>query len=348
METKGRWVLIDTLLDDQFSLLSIGDIDYAEASVRKNLDVIGRELFIPRMKEVCAEVPVIEEEVEARGTRWTVRVQAILSPINKIVLAVLAIYVPAGETIPEPPVVGGIEWKVMDGGNIDTVWDDNMFALYEVPRSGAGSATGDMNGWVNYLIAPEDRARMKVVIDKGLADPDGLRHTVAFRILTGTRTDNPGSKQLETVSRVLVDSERGVKWLRSIAREVTNLTPALPQEMDNQSAALVRAAFDLISNKAMFAVDTSTWQVFMTSPKWHEFGLQRPRNSYLPHSIHPDDFTTFANLCSEGGSGGAVIIRGLQEDGSYAPYSVTASSGHFDTRGKRYVIVAVIRAEDAA
>lgn len=344
--TQGRWVLIDTLIDDQLSLLSIGDVTYSEASVRKNLDIVGRELLIPRIKEISTEKPVIDEEVNYKDTLWRVRVEGVLSPINRVVIAIMAVFVPSGQALPPKPVVGGIEWRIMDGGHIDTVWDENMFALYEVPPSGRGSATGDMNGWVNFLIAPEDRARMKIVIDGGIANPDGRRHVVSFRILTRTRAENPGSKQLETVSVIVVDREHNVKWLRSIAREVTNLSPAMPQEMDIQSAALVRAAFDLIHSKAMFAVDTTTWQVFMTSPNWQQYGLQRPQNTYLPHSIHPQDFQIFADLCSEGRADQeGAVIRGLQEDGTYRPYRITASSGHFDSKGKRYVIVAVVPAD---
>ncbi|MGK3708765.1 hypothetical protein [Arthrobacter sp. IK3] len=346
--TQGLWVLIDTLVEDQLALLSIGDTHYSEASVRKNLDATARELLIPRIKAISAQNPAIDEVVELRGASWRVRVEAVLSPINKAVNAILAVYVPAGQPLPSKPLVGGIEWRIMDGGRIDTVWDENMFALYEVPPSGRGSGTGDMNGWVHTLIAPEDRARMKVVIDAGIADPDGRRHTVSFRILTRTRTDSPGSKQLETVSRVIVDPSGTVKWLRSIAREVTSLKPDMPQEMDNQSAALVRAAFDLINYKAMFAVDTATWQVFMASPNWQQYGLQIPQYGYLPHSIHPQDFTAFAGLCTEGSPDhDGVVVRGLQEDGSYRPYRITASSGHFDTRGKRYVIIAVRPAEES-
>lgn len=343
----GRWVLIDTLIEDHLTLMSIGDVDYSEASVRKNLDVMGRELLLPGVREVLAGVPSIHEEIENRGSKWTVRIEGILSPINKSVIAIRAIYVRAGDPIPPAPMVGGIEWRIMDGGHIDTVWDDTMFALYEVQRSGSGSGTGDMNGWVNYLIAPEDRARMKVVIDTGIGMPDGKRHIIAYRIITRSKSDNPGSKQLEAVSKVVVDDELGIKWLRSFTREVTNLNPMLPQEMDIQSAALVQATFDLISSKAMFAVDTTTWQVFLASKGWRQFNLQKPQSSYLPNSIHPDDFSQFAEVCSAAShSEGARSLRALQEDGTYRYYDVTASSGHFNTRGKRYVIISVVPTAD--
>lgn len=343
----GRWVLIDTLIEDQLTLMSIGEVDYAEASVRKNLDVMGRELLLPGVKEVLASGSPIQTEIENRGAMWSVRIEPIHSPINKIVIAIRAIYVPAGEPIPPAPVVGGIEWRIMDDGHIDTVWDDTMFALYEVQRSGSGSATGDMNGWVNYLIAPEDRARMKVVIDNGIGKPDGKRHTIAYRIITRSKSRNPGSKQLEAISRVLIDHERGIKWLRSFTREVTNLNPSFPQEMDNQSTALLRATFDLVNSKAMFAIDTTTWQVFMTSKEWRQFGLQKPQSSYLPNSIHPDDFSSFAELCTVAcPAAGSRPIRSLQEDGTYGCYDVTASSGHFNSQGKRYVIVSVVPSID--
>ncbi|MCC3299440.1 hypothetical protein [Arthrobacter caoxuetaonis] len=343
--TQGKWVFIDALMEDQHRLLSIGADAFHGASVRKNLDETARELLIPRIKAIGRDNPSVCEKVEYRDAAWEVRVEAVLSPINLEVIAILAAFVPEGVPFPEKPLVGGIEWRILDTGRIETVWDENMYSLYEVPRPSFG--TGDMNGWITTLIAPEDRARLKVVIDGAIANPDGECHSVTFRILTGASSERPSSKQLCTASRVVVDEENNVKWLRSIAREITSLPAAGPQEMDNQSAALVRAALDLIHTKAMFAVDTGTWQVFMSSPNWRQYGLQAPLNNYLPHSIHPQDFTAFADCCLQGcPSSGGVIVRCRQEDGSYRPYRVIASSGHFNSQGKRYVIISVKPPED--
>ncbi|MCU6481290.1 hypothetical protein [Arthrobacter sp. A2-55] len=344
INTQDQWILVDTLNDAQLGLLSIGDTNFYGGSLRKNLDSRGRELLIDRIRRIVGTGQHITEHDEYGGERWQVIVEPIVSPVNQVVIGVLAAYHQEGEALPPRPVVGSIEWEIHeDGRRIETVWSNEMFTLYEVPRSGAGSATGDMSGWISQFIAPEDRARMKVVIDGGIAAPDGQRHLISYRILTRDGEDNPGSKQLEASGRVFIDENRPVKWLRSITREVSGLSPRAPQELDMNSAALVRAAFELSADRALIAIDLSCWQIFMTSPNWSSFSLRSPRYGYLPHTIHPDDYQRFRTLCQAADVFNApAAVRFLQTDGSYRLYEVAASNGHFRSANERYIVASLL------
>lgn len=340
-ETASQWLLIDMINPDQFGLLSIGDKNFSGASVRKNLSALARELLLERTRRVIAAAAPVSETVDVRGDLYDVRIEPIVSPTNRTVLAALAIYAPAGTVLPPRPLIGAIEWMIVDGGrHISTAWDDNMFTLYGIKRSGMGSA-GDFSQWVNELIAPEDRARMKVVITGGIAAPDDQRHLVAYRILTG----DGESKHLEASGRVYTTEDSSVKWLRSITREVPVTGPAVvPNNVDTSSGPLLRAALELAQDVAVIAVDVTWSQIFMRSPSWETMGLQIPANGHLPHVVHPDDMQVFLELTAElgGEPGGPACIRLLHTDGSYQRYSARASNGHAEPGGDhRYVVVSL-------
>lgn len=339
-ETASQWVLIDMMNPDQFSVLSIGSTNFSGASMRKNLDSLGRELLLDRTRRAMVSAVAVRETAEVRGAEYDVLVDPILSPTSRTVVGALAIYVPSGHEFPERPVVGSIEWEIRDGGRrITTVWNDDMFILYGIRRSGMGSA-GDFTQWVNELIAPEDRARMKVVITGGIAAPDEQRHLVAYRILTG----DGQSRYLEASGRVYLDRESGAKWLRSITREVPGSAPKVtPNNVDTSSGPLLRAAFEL-SDNAMFAMDISWSQIFMTSPSWENVGLQYPSQGHLPHVIHPDDLQVFNDIFDElgGKPSGGIPVRFLHTSGSYQTYKVCVSNGHSHKEsGHRYAVVSL-------
>lgn len=340
--TVGQWVLVDLLNPDHFGLLSIGNSSFEGSSLRKELDPLSREMLIDRIKATTHTGKATRETVTLRGSVWDVLIDPILSPINLAVIGIQAIFDQAGKEFPEKPTIGAIEWMIKDGGDhISTVWDDNMFSLYGITRSTFSSATGDMNQWVGSLIAPEDRARMKVVIDGGIAAPDGKRHIVAYRIMTGAG----GSKHLEASGRVFVQRDGPIKWLRSITREVHRLTPAIPPtNVDMSSGGLLHAAFELTVDRVLIAVDMSWFQIFMVSPTWKRSGLQTPRFGYLPHVIHPDDIGDFTKLCEAAtAEQRPVSIRLLHTDGHHYPYQVSVSDGHNDPSASSRYIIASLR-----
>jgi hypothetical protein len=335
-DESRAWVLVDHLNKEQSGLLGIGDVNYHGVSVRKNLSPLGRELLMERIRAVAETSEAIDETITRRGLDFRVLVEPILAPASGILVAVHAVYFPATEEIPERPVVGALEWDIWDDGRVDTRWDDNMFRLYEIPRTGASSPTGDMNAWVAQLIAPEDRARMKLTIDAGIKDSNGKRYFVNYRIITRMGTDNTGVKNLEVSSCCNPDPVLPVRRLRAISREVPQLTPAINPEFGD-TGGLVKAIFELATDIVLVAVDTRRWQTFMTSPSWDKYELQAPQYGYLPHVVHPDDFAIFRERLQTDGLD-KVRVRFLHRGGEYRPYSVQASAGLDTAADADYVI----------
>ncbi|MBG0738715.1 hypothetical protein IV500_04690 [Paeniglutamicibacter antarcticus] len=335
-DTRSKWVLVDYLDKDQSGLLSIGEVNFHGASVRKNLDAHGRELLVDRIRAVEDTGIGIDEVVERRKEKFRVLAEPILSPSSRGIVAVRAIYVPVGEPVPSRPVTGALEWVIWDDGRIETVWDDDMFTIYEISRTGSASPTGDMNQWVNSLIAPEDRARMKLTIDTGIKESNGRRYFVHYRIVTRKGTTDTGVKNLEVSSSSNPDPVLPLRRLRALTREVPELIPAINPEFGD-TGNLMRAVFDLSTDAVLLAVDVRRWQTFMTSNSWAAFGIQTPQYGYLPHVIHPDDFEEFryavTTVTQE-----PVTIRFLHSSGGFHPYEVTVSSGPSVAEDPEYVI----------
>lgn len=343
-DERGQWVVVDYLNKEQSGLLSIGSDNYHGASVRKNLSPLGRELLVDRIRMVSDTATTIDDVVNRRGEDFRVIVEPILSPTSRILVAMRAVYVPAEQGVPERPVVGALEWDIWDSGRVETTWDDNMFRLYEISRSGAASPTGDMNQWVNQLIAPEDRARMKLTIDSGIKDSNGKRYFVHYRIITRLGSANPGIKNLEVSSSCNPDPELPVRRLRAITREVPALIPAINPEFGD-TGGLMRAIFELSTDVVLAAVDVRRWQTFMTSSSWETFGIQSPKFGYLPHIIHPDDFTLFRESVQAEGVD-PVPVRFLHQSGEYRGYAVSASAGLNTPVDADYVICSLKEIRD--
>lgn len=335
-DTRGKWILVDHLNKEQSGLLGIGDVIYHGASVRKNLDANGRELLVDRLRVVAETGIGIDEVVERRSEVFRVLVEPILSPESQGIVAVRAIFTFHGEDLPPRPVVGALEWLMWDDGRVESVWDDAMFTLYEISRTGTASPTGDMNQWVNSMVAPEDRLRLKLTIDAGVRESTGRRYFVHYRIITRKDTTDPGIKNLEVCSSSTPDPELPMRRLRAITREVPELTPAINPEFGD-TGALMRAIFELSTDVVLAAVDVRRWQTFMTSPSWDSFGLQSPQYGYLPHIIHPDDFEAFTETVQSEDNSPATV-RFLHMTGGYFPYAVTASSGPETRSDAEYVI----------
>ena len=325
-DERGSWVLVDYLSRDQPGLLSVGDENFHGASLRKNLSPLGRELLVDRIRVVAETSIGMDDIVSRRGEDFRVVVTPVLAPTTDMLVAVQAVYVPEYASLPKRPLAGALEWIVSGAGRIDTAWNDDLFGLYEIDRAGA-SPTGDMNQWVAQLIAPEDRARMKITIDAAIKSGNSQRYLVPYRIVTRYGTDNPGVRNLEVSGRVVPNADKGIKMLRAITREVHEVTqsPITPGFGDYQSSSLLRAVFDLADDQVLAAVDTSCWQTFMTSRSWDRRELQSPRFGYLPHIVYPGEFKLLSEIVEASDPSESATVSFLHKDGSYRPYRVYAS-----------------------
>ncbi len=198
-----------------------------------------------------------------------------------------------------------------------------MFNLYELDRAGAVSPTGDMNQWVNELIAPDDRARMKVIIDSRIMDANEQRYFAHYRIITRAKTGNPGLKSLEVSGNCIRHGDE--VRLRAIAWEVPELQPVISPDFDEvHTGSLLQAAFDLASDQVLFAMDRTVYQTFMTSKTWDDMNLRRPRHGYIPNIIHPDDFDRFRAIVDGQPGEKSETVKILLDDGRYAPFALSS------------------------
>lgn len=325
-DERGNWILVDYLSRDQPGLLSIGQENFHGQSLRKNLSALGREVLVDRIKVVAETAAPIDDVISRKGEDLRVLVVPVLAPTSGMLVAVQGVYFPVEQRPPVRPLAGALEWVISGAGRIDTAWNDDLFAIYEIDRAGA-SPTGDMNQWVSQLIAPEDRARMKITIDAAIRSGNSQRYLVPYRIVTRYGTDNPGVRNLEVSGRVIPNQDKGIKLLRAITREVHEVTqsPITPGFGDYQSSSLLRAVFDLADEQVLAAVDTSCWQTFMTSRSWDRRDLQSPRFGYLPHIVYPGEFKLLSEIVEASDPAESATVSFLHKDGSYRPYRVYAS-----------------------
>ncbi|WP_307857536.1 hypothetical protein [Paenarthrobacter sp. DKR-5] len=328
-EMRNQWVLVEQLNRDESGLLAIGSETFAGASVRKNLDALGRDLLLEPLR-AAAQVPRPTDcEVTHRnGTRYRIIVDPILSPLTGTLVACLALYAEAGDVVARRPKVGATEWRIAADGGIETAWNDDLHEIYELPRTGPSPVAG-MNEWISRFVAPEDRARMKVTIDASISSANTRRYLVPYRIVTARGMAVPTVKNLQACGRVIPGVEPGTKWLRAITREVSEVPacPVTPEFGDYESSSLLRAAFDLVIDRVLMAVDTACWQTFMVSDNWGRFGLERARDGYLEPVVHPGDYQLFQAIVALPVPARRAVVRFLHADGRYRPYTVTASTG---------------------
>lgn len=335
-ETLGKWILVDYLRTDQPGLLSIGGTGYEGASVRKNLDARGRELLLDRIRVVADTAIPIKDTVEYRGERYCILVEPIVAPASSNLVAVRAIHHPLGQDAPPPPLVGVFEWLVWEDGRIETIWNDDTFALYGVPRKGSSSPTNDMNQWLNTFVAPEDRPRVKLAIDAALKESSGKRVFLYYRIITGPGSAAPGTRNVAVVAVTSPHPHLPMHYCLGLTWELASpATDPAPQFAD--VGGLMRACFELSTESVLAAVDIRRWQTFMTSPNWASSGLQEPAYGALSSVVHPADFGLFCESVQAPGME-PVRVRLLHASGSYVPYEITSSSGPENPRKAEYVV----------
>ncbi|WP_170835537.1 hypothetical protein [Arthrobacter alpinus] len=182
-----------------------------------------------------------------------------------------------------------MEWKIdPKTGAIESEWNAGMYELYELVPDAGPSPTGDMTQWVNQFIAPEDQAIMKMTIDASISAHDGERYIVSYRIKTGG--EDGGVKILQVSGRVTTSPLNGSIWLRAITREIGSMASSImPEGLKVDTSGLLQALLNLSDDMIFFAVDSTTWQIFMPSPNLESHGLAVGEGGFLANMIAPAD-----------------------------------------------------------
>ena len=345
---QGTWLLVER----GQHLLAAGDKTYTGVSLRRALDLIGRAILIPELKAATQRNVEASNNVTFDSRSWTVRTIPIIAPQSREVTAILGIYELAGEATQSPPLIGSWEWEVSPPGPNQTMqshWDDGMFEIYGFAPSGERSRNGawPTPQWFNEIIVPEDRARLKVLIDEGIAAVTPNLHTLIYSVVTGHGSTKPGLRKLRLSGRAHSDENSETVWLRGITHEISDhIDEATPGLQRASTDDVLRATLELATDIAIAAVDTRYWHIYMTSPGWEAVGLMAVTNGSVATMAEKDDPRRLETFLLAAAQSPIVVevplvIKLKTQLGDFKFFSVRASGMRSGSEQHRYVMMRV-------
>lgn len=352
-ETQGSAVGAWVLLEQQRKLLLIGETIYHGVSPRKYIGESGRKLLLPAFAQAFDDGVDQDTITEFAGQKWRVTVRLIRSANRGAILAAIGTHYPAFDALmPAPqPVVGSWEWKIEtsdDGRSISTYWDEGMYSLYDLEPEMARVPVGawPTPQWFNAVIIPEDRARMRILIDEGIDVGNDNLHSITYSVFTGYGRGHLDTRQLRLAGRAVTDDE-GILWLSGISHEAKeNSEDFTPGLRGSRTDGFLRAAFELARDSALAAVDTHLLEVYMTSPGWSTMGLPHLPDGAISRLLHEDDLPAFQEYIAMV----ACTLTSRPQDrwrsfrlrtrsGSYEQFDTLATAARVSARDNRYVLV---------
>lgn len=349
VDPMGRWVVVDRF-GDVTTLLAVGDQEYPGVSPRRNLDRRAREVLLPALTAVIGSGEATRRIVDMGGDAYEVDARPVITPDGSRVAGAHGVFVPAGEPVPAPPLIGAWQWTVDTSGNnvgaTASQWDDNLFRLHELAPDEVRSNRGPVGDWLTRLLPYEERARVKTTVDAGLTAANGVHQLLTFGAVTRPDTANPGRKQLALVgTSTAVDDRPGVFYAYGFTREVTAPSTYRTTGLDIvDTAEFARAYFALAGDVAYAAVDCVQSSTFMTSPSWARLGLHDAFDGDVASLAVREErpaFETF--LATARGStdheAGTHDVRLVRVDGAPAPFRVRAARVDTTVEASRYLVL---------
>jgi hypothetical protein len=345
---QAKWLLVER----EQHLLSAGEKTYTGVSLRRTLDTIGRAILMPELKAAALRTVETSLIVSHDSRDWIVRTVPIIAPQSGEVTAILGMYSEVGELTPCRPVVGSWEWEVSPPGPnqmMRSYWDARMFEIYGIEPTGdrSGSGAWPTPQWFNEIIVPEDRARLKVVIDEGIAAVTPDLHTLIYSVVTGHGSSKPGRRKLRLSGRAHSSESSDTVWLRGITHEISDhIDESTPGLQSASTDDFLRAAFELSTDIAIAAVDTRYWQIYMTSPGWEAAGLTTITNGSISSLAAQvdlselEEYLLFAAMSPEVADN-PLVVKLQTDPGKYKSYSVMASGLRSGSEENRYVMMRV-------
>ena len=347
-EMQAQWLLVER----EQHLLSAGQKTYTGVSLRRTLDPIGRITLMPELKAAAQRTTESTLTVTHDGRDWVVRTIPIIAPQSGEVTAILGMYSEAGELTPSKPVVGSWEWEVSPPGPnqmMRSYWDSKMFEIYGIEPTGDRSGTGawPTPQWFNEIIVPEDRARLKVMIDEGIAAVTPELHTLIYSVVTGHGSSKPGRRKLRLSGRAHSSESSDTVWLRGITHEISDhIDESTPGLQSASTDDFLRAAFELATDIAIAVVDTRYWHVYMTSPGWEAAGLTAISSgsiSSLANQVDLPELEEYllAAALSPEVADNPLVVKLQTNPRKYKFYSIRASGLRSGSESNRYVMMRV-------
>lgn len=312
-EHANRWIL----LDGAGRLLAIGAAPYDGTSPRTGLDVVGKRVLLPRMRQAGVDgLPRHAEVTRYGGHSWQATVQVITGPVCGAALGVLGCYGPDAVRFPPPPVVGAWEWEVRPPGPGQVLrnhWSPAMFDVYGLPHglphpdSARALRGADHAGeaarrgyvwegarWLDELVHASDRVAMRLALERFARLPPGELFTHVYRV----RPDGAAPRTLRLAGRgaALADGESAEgqrRWVRGVSMRTSPEARASDASGDGVAGYLEAAL--LLAGPAC-VIDTAYEHIYLTSADFAELGLALPEHRRLSGLCHPEDLPALRTL----------------------------------------------------
>lgn len=339
----GRWILLDA----RFQLLAVGQALYQGTSPKPSLDLTARRILLPQMRQACIDRRPRTDVQEDLGRRWVVRVQPILGPVSGQPVAVLGCYGPAHAKLPDPPLVGGWEWRVTPPGPDQQMrihWSKETFAVYGLPApEEPGPHYWEAPQWLDEIVDAAHRTEVRRVLERFLtATSDALTiHNFAARAADG------GQVRLRLAGRRDVTAAGPDTWLRGVTMRLDQAAAAADTASDSPS--YLDAAF-VLARDALCAIDTLYEHVYLTSARFAELGVALPAHRHLPEMCHPEDLPALRAMLAQATANtsvpaGPVRVRLAAADGEgWRAVEVTGSGIRLSGEPPHHVLCLVAAA----
>lgn len=325
----GHWILVDA----RMRLIAIGDKQYDGISPKTAIDHVGKFAVLPALQRCARDGQERRTSPIVKGRRWSVEVRPIRAPFSKVLLAMLACYVPEGHPVPPPPLVGAWEWEISPPGPDQVMrayWSPELYRIHGITNmhkceSGCDWEFRRWDGprWLDELIVPADRADMRRVIEQAISAPPDALLTHYFRAHCS------GNGCVEHLRFAGWRSAGGKAagsappwWWRGITMRATE---EHTRRAHRPSTGPLLDATLALSRDPLFAVDLPYEYVYLTSSRFAELDLAVPKNRHLPAMCHPDDLPTLrtmladcAALVGSAAEGRAIAIRLATREGGWA------------------------------
>lgn len=271
-------------------LVLVDDKPCGPVSARKITRPIPRRLLLDqnRVTQAYQNGSATTETVTHADAEWTVALRPVFSPRSSTLLGVLAAVSPAGDVLPEPPLVGCWEWEIERHTNGQptsrrrTYWDRNLFRIYDVEPGIAQQRQGqgywEAGEWTNGLIDLADQVRLSASIrdsvQDGLNGISGTFRCLTYSVVTGYGSSSQGRRHLRLVGQVVPVEPGDEKIvLQGFSYDAPPTFHDLALEHDAARVDDVLRGVMQLAGEPIAVVDGTTLDVLMTSQSWRRAGF---------------------------------------------------------------------------
>lgn len=282
----GRWILVDSI-ENKLKVLSIGDDVYPGISAQSVVDQVARTVLLPRMRKAATTGREVKLPASYGTQDLVTWVKPVTGQRSKKVLGVLGCYSSAELPMPEPPLVGSLEWLgAPPGGRIRAYWNADVYRIYGLPLPDLSDpALQDDTAWeapafVDRLVDEAWRPEMGRII-QGFFNATEPELRLGYYKIVNQKTGLPQSMRL-AARRDFTD----LLCTRGMSTQITDtaLSAATSPAWD-----VMAKTFELLKRDHLCLIDTTYEFVYSSSPSLRALGIDL-EDLQLETICHHDDF----------------------------------------------------------